>query len=128
MNFFENFWSIFWWLFCVYAIFAFLWAMFMVIGDLFRDHELSGWWKAVWILFLAFVPFLSLLVYMIARGKGMTERSMAQARKSQEATDAYIRQVTAASPSEEIAKAKALMDAGTISAAEFERIKSKVVA
>ena len=128
MNFFENFWSIFWWLFCVYAIFAFLWALFMVIGDLFRDHELSGWWKAVWILFLAFVPFLSLLVYMIARGKGMTERSMAQARKSQEATDAYIRQVTAASPSEEIAKAKALMDAGTISAAEFERIKSKVVA
>ncbi|MGZ4660530.1 MAG: SHOCT domain-containing protein [Arthrobacter sp.] len=128
MNFFENFWSIFWWLFCVYAIFAFLWALFMVIGDLFRDHELSGWWKAVWILFLAFVPFLSLLVYMIARGKGMTERSMAQARKSQEATDAYIRQVATASPSEEIAKAKALMDAGTISAAEFERIKSKVVA
>ncbi|GAA2145013.1 MULTISPECIES: SHOCT domain-containing protein [Arthrobacter] len=128
MNFFENFWSIFWWLFCVYAIFAFLWALFMVIGDLFRDHELSGWWKAVWIVFLAFVPFLSLLVYMIARGKGMTERSMAQARKSQEATDAYIRQVAAASPSEEIAKAKALMDAGTISAAEFERIKSKVVA
>ncbi|SDO91108.1 hypothetical protein SAMN04487914_101102 [Arthrobacter sp. ok909] len=128
MNFFENFWSIFWWLFCVYAIFAFLWALFMVIGDLFRDHELSGWWKAVWILFLAFVPFLALLVYMVARGKGMTERSMAQARKSQAETDAYIRQAAAASPSEEIAKAKALMDAGTISAAEFERIKSKVVA
>ena len=128
MSFFENFWDIFWWLFIFYAFFAFLWALFMVIGDLFRDHELSGWWKAVWILFLVFVPFLSLLVYMIARGKGMTERSMAQARKAQESTDAYIRQVATASPSEEIAKAKALMDAGTISAAEFEQIKSKVVA
>ncbi|AXJ10957.1 SHOCT domain-containing protein [Arthrobacter sp. PM3] len=127
MDFFENFWSIFWWLFCVYAIFAFLYALFMVITDLFRDHKLSGWWKAVWIVFLAFVPFLSLLVYMVARGKGMTERSMAHARRDQEAADAYIRQVAAASPSDEIAKAKALLDAGTISAAEFEQIKGKAV-
>jgi hypothetical protein len=127
MDFFQNFWSIFWWLFCVYAIFAFLYALFMVITDLFRDHNLSGWWKAVWIVFLAFVPFLSLLVYMVARGKGMTERSMAQARRNREAADAYIRQAAAASPSDEIAKAKALMDAGTISAAEFEQIKSKAV-
>ncbi|BCW71040.1 SHOCT domain-containing protein [Arthrobacter sp. NicSoilB8] len=128
MSFFQNFWDIVWWLFCVYAIFAFLWALFMVIADLFRDHELSGWWKAVWIFFLAFVPFLSLLVYMVARGKGMTERSREQARKSQAEMDSYIRQAAAASPSEEIAKAKALMDAGTISAAEFERIKSRVIA
>lgn len=127
MSFFENFWNIFWWLFCVYAIFAFLWALVMVIGDLFRDHELNGWWKAVWIFFLAFVPFLSLLVYMVARGKGMTRRSMEQSRKNQAETDAYIRQAAAASPSEEIAKAKALMDAGTISTAEFERIKSRAV-
>lgn len=127
MSFFENFWNIFWWLFCVYAIFAFLWALVMVIGDLFRDHDLNGWWKAVWIFFLAFVPFLSLLVYMVARGKGMTRRSMEQSRKNQAETDAYIRQAAAASPSEEIAKAKALMDAGTISTAEFERIKSRAV-
>jgi RsiW-degrading membrane proteinase PrsW (M82 family) len=127
MSFFENFWNIFWWLFCVYAIFAFLWALVMVIGDLFRDHDLNGWWKAVWIFFLAFVPFLSLLVYMVARGKGMTRRSMEQSRKNQAETDAYIRQAAATSPSEEIAKAKALMDAGTISTAEFERIKSRAV-
>jgi uncharacterized membrane protein len=99
----------------------------MVIGDLFRDHELSGWWKAVWIIFLVFVPLLSVLAYMIARGKGMAERSMAQARKSQAETDAYIRQVATTSPTEEIAKAKALMDAGTITPEEFNRIKSKVV-
>ena len=127
MSFFENFWDIFWWLFIFYAFFAFLWALFMVIGDLFRDHELSGWWKAVWILFLVFVPLLSVLAYMIARGKGMAERSMERARQSQAETDAYIRQVAATSPTEEIAKAKALMDAGTITPEEYNRIKSKAV-
>jgi hypothetical protein len=127
MSFFEDFWEIFWWLFIFYAFFAFLWALFMVIGDLFRDHELSGLWKAVWILFLVFVPLLSVLAYMIARGKGMAERSMERARQSQAETDAYIRQVATTSPTEEIAKAKALMDAGTITPEEFNRIKSKVV-
>ena len=128
MSFFENFWDILWWLFCFYAFFAFLWALFMVIGDLFRDHELSGWWKAIWIVLLVFIPFLSVLAYMIARGKGMAERSMEQARKSRAETDAYIRQAAAASPAQEIAKAKELMDAGTISQEEYERIKSRVVA
>ncbi len=128
MSFFENFWEIFWWLFIFYAFFAFLWALFMVIGDLFRDHELSGWWKAVWIIFLVFVPLLSVLTYMVARGKGMAERSREQARKSRAETDAYIRQAAAASPTQEIAKAKELMDAGTINAEEYERIKSRVVA
>ena len=127
MNFFENFWDVLWWLFVFYAIVAFLYAVFMVIGDLFRDNELSGWWKVVWIVLLVFIPFLTVLAYMIARGKGMAERSMARARKSQQETDAYIRSVATASPTEEIAKAKALMDAGTISAEEFAQIKSKIV-
>jgi len=127
MSFWENFWNIFWWFFCVYAFFAFLWALFAVFGDLFRDDKLSGWWKAIWIIFLAFVPFLSLLVYLIARGKGMTERSMERARKNQETSDAYIRGVAAASPSEEISKARALLDSGTISADEFDMIKGKVL-
>lgn len=127
MNFWDSFWSIFWWFFCVYALFAFLYALFIVIGDVFRDDALNGWLKAVWIFFLAFVPFLTLLVYMIVRGKGMTQRSMDRAREAQKSTDAYIRSVATASPSEEIAKAKALLDSGTISADEFERIKSKVM-
>jgi hypothetical protein len=133
MNFWESFWNIFWWFFCVYALFAFLYALFIVIGDVFRDHSLNGWLKAVWILFLAFLPFLTLLVYMIARGKGMTQRSMDRAREAQESTNAYIRSVASSgqgatsSPSEEISKAKALLDSGTISAAEFEKIKSKVM-
>lgn len=127
MNLWENFWDIFWWFFFVYAIFAFLYALFIVIADLFRDHQLSGWWKAVWIVFLAFVPFLTLLVYMIARGKGMTERSMERARSDQEYADSYIRQLAAASPTEEISKAKALLDSGTISPDEFQRIKTRVM-
>jgi hypothetical protein len=127
VSFWENFWDIFWWFFIVYAIFAFLYALWLVIADLFRDHQLSGWWKAVWIVFLAFVPFLTLLVYMIARGKGMTERSMERARQNEEAANAYIRQVATASPTEEISKAKALLDSGTISPDEFERIKTRVM-
>ena len=127
MSFWESFWDIFWWFFFVYAFIAFLWALFAVIGDLFRDDDLSGWWKAIWIVFLVFVPLLSVLAYVIARGKGMAERSMERARANREATDAYIRSVATASPSEEISKATALRDSGTISADEFERIKSKAL-
>ncbi|CAH0139753.1 hypothetical protein SRABI26_00444 [Arthrobacter sp. Bi26] len=127
MSFWENFWDIFWWFFFVYAFVAFLWLLFAVIGDLFRDDKLSGWRKALWILFLAFVPFLGLLVYLIARGKGMAERSMDRARAHREASDAYIRSVATTSLSEEITKATALRDSGTISADEFERIKSKAL-
>jgi len=127
MSFWENFWDIFWWFFLVYAFIAFLWALFAVIGDLFRDDTLSGWWKAVWILSLVFVPLLGVLVYVIARGKGMTERSMARAQENREASDAYIRSVAAPSPSDEISKATALRDSGTISADEFERIKTKAL-
>lgn len=127
MSFLEDFWDFFWWFFVVYAFIAFLWALFAVIGDLFRDDQLSGWWKAVWILFLVFVPLLGVVVYVIARGKGMTERSMHRARANRDASDAYIRSVATASPSEEITKATALRDAGTISADEFERIKTKAL-
>ncbi|MDR7082765.1 type VI protein secretion system component VasK [Arthrobacter ginsengisoli] len=126
MSFWENFWDIFWWFFIVYAFFAFLYALWIVIADLFRDRELSGWWKAVWIVFLAFLPFLTLLVYMVARGKGIAERSRERAQRDQESADSYIRSVTSTSPSDEIAKAKSLLDAGTISADEFERIKARV--
>lgn len=128
MSFWENFWNIFWWFFIAYAIFAFLYALFIVIADLFRDQHLNGWWKAVWIFFLAFVPFLTLLVYMVVRGKGMAERSMERARRDQSEADSYIRRVASASPSDEISKAKALLDSGTISADEFERIKTRVTA
>lgn len=128
MSFWENFWDIIWWIFLASAFFAYLYTLFAVITDLFRDHQLNGWWKVVWLIFLCFLPFLTVLVYVVARGRGMTERAMERNRAYQESTNAYIRDVASGSPSEEIAKAKDLLDSGTISAEEFEKIKSKAVA
>ena len=128
MNFWNSFWDVIWWFLWAFVFIAYLMALFAIIGDLFRDHKLSGWWKAVWIIFLIFVPFLTALIYLIARGNGMAERSQKEAKQYQAATDAYIRQTAAAaSPSDEIAKAKALLDAGTISQAEYDQLKSKAL-
>ncbi|KRE29420.1 SHOCT domain-containing protein [Agromyces sp. Soil535] len=129
MNFWNSFWDIIWWFLWVFVFVAYLMALFAIIGDLFRDHKLSGWWKAVWVIFLIFVPFLTALIYLIARGQGMAERSQKEAKQYQAATDAYIRQTagSAASPSDEIAKAKALLDAGTISQQEYDQLKAKAL-
>ena len=106
---------------------SYLFALFAVVGDLFRDNKLSGWWKAVWIVLLIWIPFLTLLVYLIARGAGMATRAEAAAKQQQAAADDYIRSV-AGSPSDEIARAKALLDAGTISADEYAALKAKALA
>jgi hypothetical protein len=128
MNFWNNFWDVVWTFFWIIAVISYLFALFAVIGDLFRDHKLNGWFKALWILFLVFVPFLTVLVYLIARGRGMSDRSAKEVRQTQSAADSYIRSVAGTSPSEEIAKAKSLLDAGTITQAEFDAIKAKAVA
>ncbi|ANJ28447.1 SHOCT domain-containing protein [Agromyces aureus] len=130
MDFWSNFWSIIWWFLWVFVFIAYLMILFSIVGDLFRDHKLSGWWKAVWIIFLIFVPFLTALVYLIARGQGMAERSQRDARQAQAAADDYIRQTagTSASPADEIAKAKGLLDSGAITAEEFAHLKSKALA
>ena len=130
MNFWNSFWDVIWWFLWAFVFIAYLMALFAIIGDLFRDQKLSGWWKAVWVIFLIFVPFITALIYLIARGKGMAERSQREAKQYQAATDAYIRQTAgpAASPSDEIAKAKALLDAGTISQQEYDQLKTKALA
>ena len=130
MNFWASFWDVIWWFFWVFAFVAYLMALFAIIGDLFRDHKLNGWAKAVWIIFLIFVPFLTALIYLIARGSGMAERSQKETRQYQAATDEYIRQTagTTASASDEIAKAKSLLDAGTISQGEYDLLKAKALA
>ncbi|HEU4465141.1 MAG TPA: SHOCT domain-containing protein, partial [Agromyces sp.] len=103
--------------------------LFAIIGDLFRDHQLNGWLKAIWIIFLVFLPFITALVYLIARGDGMARRSAKQAADMQAQTDQYIRQTAGGvSPSDEIAKAKALLDSGTINAQEYEALKAKALA
>ena len=128
MSFWNSLGDILWWTLWFFAFFAYLWAVIAIITDLFRDHKLNGWWKAVWIIFLIFVPFLTALVYLIARGSGMAERAQKEARQVQAATDDYIRATAgAARPSDEIAKAKALLDAGTINQQEYDALKAKAL-
>ena len=128
-GFWGSFGDIIWWFLWIFFFMAYLFALFAVIGDLFRDHKLNGWWKAVWIIFLIFVPFLTLLVYLIARGNGMAQRSAKEASQLQSAQDAYIKSVAggSASPADEIAKAKSLLDAGTITQAEYDALKAKAL-
>ncbi len=124
MSFWNSFWDIIWWFVWIFAFTAYIFALFAIVADLFRDRKLNGWWKAVWLIFLVFVPFLTALVYLIARGRGMAERS---SRAAGSATDPFFGG-GAGSPSDEIAKAKALLDTGAITASEFMSIKSKALA
>jgi ABC-type multidrug transport system fused ATPase/permease subunit len=123
-SFAQWFWLLIWW----FLFFAYLVILFQIIGDLFRDRELSGWWKAVWIVFLIVAPFLAALIYIIARGKGMAERQMQAVQQAKSDTDSYIREVAGKSPAEHIADAKALLDAGTIDQNEFAQLKAKALA
>lgn len=124
MEFWSDFWDIIWWFVWAFVFIAYLFALFSIITDLFRDRELSGWWKAVWLIFLVVLPFVTALVYLIARGRGMAERSARSAAAARKAGDAYIREVAGtASPGQQIAQAKALLDDGAISAEEFAALK-----
>jgi hypothetical protein len=125
MNFGDFFWLLIWSFFLV----CYLMILFQIIGDLFRDKELSGWWKALWIIALIFVPFLSALIYLIARGRGMAERQAGEVRQAQAATDSYIQEVAGRSnPADQIATAKNLLDEGTITQTEFDRLKAAALA
>lgn len=127
MNFLQGIWDWFWLLVWVFAYLAYLFVLFFIIFDIFRDRALNGWWKAVWLIFLVFVPFLTGIVYLIVRGKGMAERSARKQVEYQEDNADYIRSVSFASPTDEIAKAKALRDQGIISDGEFEALKNKAL-
>ena len=110
-----------------FAWVAWFWVLISIISDLFRRHDISGWGKALWMLFVIVVPFLGVLVYLIAQGHHMAERNLEHAQAQQAQFDSYVRDV-ASGPSGEIANAKKLLDAGTISEAEFEAIKQKALA
>jgi len=127
----ENFWSIIWVVVWSFLFVAYLFVLFYILTDLFRDAELSGWWKALWIIFLIFAPYLTALVYVIARGRGMSERQGAAYQSARAAQDQYIKQVAGSggkSAADHIADAKALLDDGTINQAEFDQLKAKALA
>lgn len=114
------------WIF-IFVMFFFVW--FMVLMDLFSDHTMSGGAKALWIIFLIIAPPLATLIYLIARGKSMGERRQAQYKAAEQAQKAYIQSaVGSVSPADQIASAKALLDAGTITQAEFDNLKAKALA
>ena len=123
----NSFWEWFWIAFLTFAFVAYLFAMFTIIVDLFRDKTVSGGMKAVWFIFLILFPVLTALVYLIARGGGMAERQMKDAQAVKEAQDSYIRDVAGSSPADQIAKAKELHNSGAITDEEYEALKAKAL-
>jgi Phospholipase_D-nuclease N-terminal len=112
----------------IFLFAAWLMVLFSVISDLFRDHDLSGWGKAFWIVFLIFIPFLGVLVYLIARGHGMRDRALAQQQEAQKQLDAYVRQTAGSgSTADELAKLAKLHDDKKLSDQEFESAKARIV-
>lgn len=127
MNLLDSLWDLVRIFFWAFIFIAAIWALIAVITDLFRDRKLNGWWKALWIVFLIFVPVLTTLVYVVARGSGMAERSSKEIEQAQQLADDYIRTVASSGPADEIARAKTLLDAGTITADEFETLKHRAL-
>ena len=118
-----------WTLVVIFFMVCYFMILFSVISDLFRNHDMSGWIKALWIILLFVVPFLSLLVYVIVYHNGMQERSNAAAKQYQQAQQDYVKQLAGTTdPADQIAKAHELLNSGAISQAEFDSIKSKALA
>ena len=124
----SNFWDVLWLIFSTFVFVAYLMVLFQIVVDLFRDADLGGGLKAVWILGLVFLPVFTALLYVITRGKGMAQRQRAAQERTVSDTDAYIRRVAGKSPAEQIADAKALLDAGAINQDEFGKLKAKALA
>ena len=124
----TTFLTFLWSLIVIFFMVIFFILLFHVIGDLFSRHDASGWKKAAWVIFLIVFPFLGLFVYYIANSDGMAQRQMARMQAAQSDMDSYIKSVASSGdPTEQIAKAKALLDAGTISQAEFDQLKAKAL-
>ena len=113
----------------IFFFVVWIWILITILTDLFRDHEISGWAKAAWVLFLVFIPFLTALIYLIARGEGMRDRTIKAQADAKKHFDEYVRQQAhAASPADELHKLAELKDKGALSEAEFEQAKQKLLA
>jgi Short C-terminal domain/Phospholipase_D-nuclease N-terminal len=131
----QVFWSILWF----FLFFMWIWLAIVVFTDVFRSHDMGGWAKALWCIFIIIFPFLGIFVYLIARGGKMHERALAQAQANDQAMRTYIRETTAtgggasgggsggASAADELDRLAGLKDKGVIDDAEFQKLKAKVV-
>jgi len=111
----------------IFFLILFFWILITIIGDLFRDHELSGWAKAGWIVVLVILPFLGSLIYLIVRGEGMRDRAAKEQAEVQRQMDTYIRETAGTSPADELHKLNELRQKGAITEAEFEQAKAKLL-
>jgi ABC-type multidrug transport system fused ATPase/permease subunit len=109
---------------------AWIWMLIIIFSDLFSRHDVGGWAKALWVVFLIILPFLGVLIYLIAESKGMAERRMQSAQAAQQQFDSYVKSVAAdgGGAAAQIAQAKELLDSGAISQAEFDSLKAKALA
>lgn len=123
MQFGEFLWS----LLLIFFMIMYFMILFSVVIDLFRNHQMGGFAKALWILFLIFIPLISLLIYVIVYGKSMAERQQAAVVEAKQEQDAYIKQVAGTSPAEQIAQAQQLLNSGAISQDEFDKLKTKAL-
>jgi Phospholipase_D-nuclease N-terminal/Short C-terminal domain len=118
-----------WTMFIFFAWVIWIWFLITILADVFRRHDIGGGHKALWVIFLIFVPFLGALIYLITQGHGMAERNTQQVQTAQKETDAYIRSVASQTdPAEQIRRGKELLDSGAISQAEFDALKAKALA
>jgi putative oligomerization/nucleic acid binding protein/phospholipase D-like protein len=121
--------DVFWDIVIFFCFFIWIWLLFTIFADLFRRHDLSGWGKAAWIVFVIILPFLGVFVYIIAEHQGMADRSARQAQQAQAQLDDYVQSVASqGDPASQIANAKKLLDSGAISQVEFDRLKAKALA
>jgi Phospholipase_D-nuclease N-terminal len=118
-----------WTMFIFFAWVIWIWLLITVLVDVFRRHDLSGWGKAGWTVFMIFLPLIGVLIYLISQGKGMAERSAKEQQTYQAQAEDYIKSVAAkADPADQIARGKELLDSGAITTAEFEALKQKALA
>jgi len=121
--------EVFWTMLIFFAFVIWIWILITVFSDLFRRHDTSGFAKVLWIIVIIVLPYFGVFVYLIAEHKGMTERAVKAQQDAQSQMDQYVKSVAGnADPAEQIAKAKQLLDAGTISQTEFDQIKQKALA
>ena len=124
----SNFWDLVWLIFSSFIFISYLIILFQIVVDLFRDPDLGGGSRAIWIIGLIFLPVFTAIVYVLSRGRSMSERQRASVQKARSETENFIREVAGKSPAEQIAAAKALLDAGTITQEEYAKLKAKALA
>jgi Short C-terminal domain/Phospholipase_D-nuclease N-terminal len=121
--------EVLWTMFVFFAWVIWFWLLIKVFMDVFRRTDISGWGKALWLLFVIVLPFLGVFIYLIANGREMGERDMERARAAQSQFDTYVQSVASSgSPAAEIERAKGLLDSGTITQEEYDAIKQKALA